>query len=544
MEVVRTFSRLWGVLLTLGVVVSATWGQNSDYNPPAGYYNSATGLTRTALKAALHEIIDEHVQFPYTSGSTDTWNILRDCDQDTNNTANVLLIYNGASVNGAQEYNNGQGWTREHVWPQSLGGFDTDKSGPGTDCHNLRACNGSINSIRSNLEFDNGGIEVTGEGLTSTFKDGNSFEPNPAFKGDVARIIFYMAVRYEGGLNEPDLEIDDLTNGGTFSFGKLSTLLLWHDLDPVDEFERRRNSRIARYQGNRNPFIDHPEYAQAIWGTQLVAPIITWSTPAQIFYGTALSTTQLNATSSVAGTFVYTPKAGTILNAGTNELKAVFTTTSAGYVSPVTNTVNLIVAKVTPTISVAPTASPILVGQTLSVSQLSGGMAIVAGGFAWTVPTTIPLAGTNSYGVTFTPTNGINYNTASTTVTIVALTPFQSWAAGYGWSGPQAAAGADPDGDGWSNAQEFAFGLAPNVAGGTLVKIESSGSEAKITYLQRSEVTYTVKSAADLAAGFTGTVIPSKSDPQPSGLPDGYEQWEATLTGGDKGFLKVEATVP
>jgi hypothetical protein len=86
--------------------------------------------------------------------------------------------------------------------------------------------------------------------------------------------------------------------------------------------------------------------------------------------------------------------------------------------------------------------------------------------------------------------------------------------------------------------------LVPNVAGGTLVKIESSGSGAKITYLQRSGVTYTVKSASDLAAVFTGMVTPKKSTPQPTGLPSGYEQYEAILEGGDKGFLKVEATVP
>jgi hypothetical protein len=125
-----------------------------------------------------------------------------------------------------------------------------------------------------------------------------------------------------------------------------------------------------------------------------------------------------------------------------------------------------------------------------------------------------------------------------------SLTAFQSWMAGYGFSGSTALGSADPDGDGWNNAQEFAFGLAPNAAGGTLLKIESSGSGPKITYLQRSGVTYTVKSASDLPAGFAGTVTPSKSDPQPGGLPSGYEQWEATLNGGDKGFLKVEATVP
>ena len=76
------------------------------------------------------------------------------------------------------------------------------------------------------------------------------------------------------------------------------------------------------------------------------------------------------------------------------------------------------------------------------------------------------------------------------------------------------------------------------------MKIESSGSGAKITYLQRSGVMYAVKSSNDLTAWITGLVSPSKSDPQPGGLPIGYEQWEATLTGGGKGFLKVEATVP
>jgi hypothetical protein len=148
---------------------------------------------------------------------------------------------------------------------------------------------------------------------------------------------------------------------------------------------------------------------------------------------------------------------------------------------------------------------------------------------------------------TITITGGDGTSTASDTFVVTvnpSLTAFQSWLAAYGFSGSTALASADPDGDGWSNAQEYAFGLVPNAAGGTLVKIESSGSGAKITYLQRSGVMYAVKSSNDLTAWITGTVIPSKSDPQPSGLPSGYEQWEATLDGGDKGFLKVEAAVP
>ena len=123
-----------------------------------------------------------------------------------------------------------------------------------------------------------------------------------------------------------------------------------------------------------------------------------------------------------------------------------------------------------------------------------------------------------------------------------AQTPFQSWAAGYGLSGTNAAATADPDRDGWSNAQEYAYGLVPNVAGGELVKVPAAGG--KITYLQRSGVTYVVRSATNLAVTFSGTVMPVKTNPQPSGLPAGYEQYEAAMPAGDRGFLKVEATVP
>jgi len=160
--------------------------------------------------------------------------------------------------------------------------------------------------------------------------------------------------------------------------------------------------------------------------------------------------------------------------------------------------------------------------------------------------TVTPVANqTGTATITVTGRDGVS--TASDTFVVTvnpSLTAFQSWIGGYGFSGATALASADPDWDGWSNAQEFAFGLVPNVAGGNLVKIESSGSGVKITYLQRSGVMYAVKSSNDLTAWITGTVIPSKSDPQPGGLPSGYEQWEATLNGGDKGFLKVEATVP
>ena len=132
--------------------------------------------------------------------------------------------------------------------------------------------------------------------------------------------------------------------------------------------------------------------------------------------------------------------------------------------------------------------------------------------------------------------------TVSGTVT-AALSPFESWSIGYGLSGANALASADPDGDGLNNAGEFAFGTNPvDVSGQAVTQTVVTGG-IKITYLQRSGVTYTIKSASDLAGGFTGTVTPAKSSPQPT-VPAGYEQYEATLTAPDRGFLKVEAVVP
>ena len=133
--------------------------------------------------------------------------------------------------------------------------------------------------------------------------------------------------------------------------------------------------------------------------------------------------------------------------------------------------------------------------------------------------------------------------TVSGTVT-AALSPFESWSIGYGLSGANAMASVDPDGDGLNNAGEFAFGTSPVDASVQAVTQSSVTGGIKITYLQRGGVNYTVKSATDLAAGFTGTVNPMRSNPQPAELPLGYEQYEATLTAPDRGFLKVEAVVP
>lgn len=244
---------------------------------PPGYYDPAIGLTGEPLKTTLNDIIQDHVEFPYTSSNTDTWDILKETDKDTSNPNNVILLYSGWSVDAAQEYNSGNGWNREHVWPQSRGPFNTN-IGIGTDVHALRPTDISVNSARNNRWFAECSEEYidadgpTGSYLSST---GWLWKPRDEVKGDVARMIFYMVVRYEGENGELDLELIDYlptdNNSNLPLHAKLSDLLLWHEQDPVSDWERNRNDIIYyNYQENRNPFIDHPEFVGEIWGTSTV----------------------------------------------------------------------------------------------------------------------------------------------------------------------------------------------------------------------------------------------------------------------------------
>ncbi|MFT5215377.1 MAG: endonuclease I [Glaciecola sp.] len=242
---------------------------------PLDYYLTAENTRDDILKFELNQIIDDHTEFYYTSSGTDVWDILKETDKDPNNTNNVILIYSGISVNAAQEYNSGAGWTREHVWAKSKGDFGT-ALGPGTDVHHLRPLDNSMNSTRNNRGFDNciTCIDVYDQwsNPTGSKKDANnwSFEPRANVKGDVARMLFYMAVRYEGYDGYPDLELSETIQdqSGKLPFhGVLSTLLEWHRNDPIDSWEENRNDIIYySYQNNRNPFIDYPELAEHLWG--------------------------------------------------------------------------------------------------------------------------------------------------------------------------------------------------------------------------------------------------------------------------------------
>ncbi|MGK5674326.1 endonuclease [Micromonospora sp. URMC 106] len=227
----------------------------------ATYYASAIGKTGPALRSSLHSIIKVHTRLSYDQA----WEALRDTDQDPANANNVILLYTGRSQSKTSNGSGVDDWNREHVWAKSHGDFGT-ATGPGTDVHHLRPTDVSVNATRGNKDFDNGGSPV-GE-APGCYTDADSWEPRNAVKGDVARMIMYMAIRYEGADGWPDLEMNQLVNNGTAPYhGRMSVLLQWNQLDPPDAFEKRRNQRIyERWQGNRNPFVDHPEWATAIWG--------------------------------------------------------------------------------------------------------------------------------------------------------------------------------------------------------------------------------------------------------------------------------------
>ncbi|GAA4694253.1 endonuclease [Nocardioides nanhaiensis] len=226
------------------------------------YWAPAQGKQGVALEAALHDIVSTGV----TRLSYDqVWDALKVTDRDPADPTRVITLYSGTSEPAG---NNGGGveqWNREHVWAQSHGDFGTT-AGPGTDLHHLRPEDVTVNGARGNLDFDEGGTQNAE--APGNYADGDSWEPRDAVKGDVARMLFYMAVRYEGGDGFADLELNDRAgNGATPFHGRLSTLLDWHAQDPPTAAEVTRNDVVQqRYQGNRNPFVDHPEWAVSIWG--------------------------------------------------------------------------------------------------------------------------------------------------------------------------------------------------------------------------------------------------------------------------------------
>ena len=245
------------LLLTTFILISF-----SGMAQPIGYYNGTEGKAGDDLKQTLHDKIRNHVDFSYNQAKY----LINYSDADPNNPNNVILFYSQISRN-ASLYGTGTGFiNREHVWAKSHGNFSGIRPMDG-DALNLRPEDGQVNENRSNLDFGNVQPNGTNDPVaTACWYNASAYEPGPLTKGQVARILFYMATRYDGTDGEIDLEmVSKLNNYPEPKFGNLTTLLEWNRQYPPSAIERQRNDRIFRMQQNRNPFVDHPEFADLIW---------------------------------------------------------------------------------------------------------------------------------------------------------------------------------------------------------------------------------------------------------------------------------------
>ena len=227
----------------------------SAQSAPSYYSGVNFSKTGNALKSELATLITStHTN---TISYSELQTLMKSSDVDPQNPANLLLIY-GSQSSGIHQRSRpvGGSWNREHVYAKSKGTPNLGTSGPGADGHHLRPADITLNSTRGSLLFDDG----TGATAYKTSRGG--WFPGDEWKGDVARILMYMYVRY----NSRCLPLNITMNPSTYSSDFPDILLKWNIEDPVSDFEKQRNSVVAQTQGNRNPFIDNAYLATVIWG--------------------------------------------------------------------------------------------------------------------------------------------------------------------------------------------------------------------------------------------------------------------------------------
>ena len=248
---------------------------------PAGYYSTAEGKTGTDLADALHDVIEGHTVVSYDLAD-EAFQMMLDLDPFSQ--GNVVLIYSRAP---AAFGDFPSVWNREHLWPRSRG---LDDSGADhADLFNLRPSYASINSSRGNLIFDDSDPGDSAYLPPGSFvlapevsRDADSWEPPDSVKGEIARAMFYMAVRYDGSDSSTQdlvLNNDPQFISGNFipQMGILDTLLDWNREHPVTDAERLRNQKIYNdFQENRNPFIDYSEFVDVIYTADLFITEGSW----------------------------------------------------------------------------------------------------------------------------------------------------------------------------------------------------------------------------------------------------------------------------
>ena len=247
------------------VCTTLTGTRADNYYTNSYSYDTLSDLSNTMLLTSLRTLMKS------THKTSTSYAQCRDLASKTDcegNNSKIVMLYSSYSATVSQ-YQSGQGWNREHVWPKSLGGFQ--ESGAGADLHHIRPAEANTNTRRSNQKYGNvsSGTTATGNlsGLYGGTYNGTYFEPNDNVKGDVARICLYIYVRYGGEISQ----CSSITN----VFQSVDVLLQWCKLDPVDTWEMGRNEVVYAIQGNRNVFIDYPEYAWLLFGREIPEDMIT-----------------------------------------------------------------------------------------------------------------------------------------------------------------------------------------------------------------------------------------------------------------------------
>jgi endonuclease I len=261
-------------LLAIGATISLS-GQ--DYGPPEDYYTPAEGLVGEALKSSLHDIIDGHIVQSYNNIAL----AFQEYDKDPLNENNILLIYSGDSVPGDGLFTF---FNREHSWPQSYGADD----GPAySDAHHLFPADPLANEDRSNYAFDELTSGTPLRNAPDSIRNSSQrlIEPRDEDKGRIARAMLYMETRYDDSNSTGDFLLSDNPASFANRMGKLTTLLKWNREFPPDERERRRNHLIYTgvrvdnrviFQLNRNPFIDYPDLADAVYTGDTYVTWASW----------------------------------------------------------------------------------------------------------------------------------------------------------------------------------------------------------------------------------------------------------------------------
>jgi len=280
------FWRVWKgerILLVFAILVFSFQGLAQ----PAGYYDSADGLSGTELQQALHDIIDNHTSQTYTY----LWTAFQSTDKKDN--GYVWDMYSDIP-GGSPVYNytfvtdqcgsygiEGDCYNREHSFPKS---WFNDASPMYTDLFHLYPTDGYVNGRRNNYPYGETDHPTWSSSNGSKLGpcdypgySGTVFEPIDNYKGDLARTYFYMATRYYG--EDAAWPGSDMVDGSQPKEWALTLLMEWHTNDPVSTKELDRNDAVFAIQKNRNPYIDHPEYVDLVWGGVVIpkdtlAPVV------------------------------------------------------------------------------------------------------------------------------------------------------------------------------------------------------------------------------------------------------------------------------